>query len=76
MLCNFLVLSHLDFTNKQGKHIRTTRIRANLIVGNDFFGIVELCSNLCNDMELYSVHSGIIEYDNKNNKFVLSSLND
>lgn len=78
MLCNLLVLSHLDFTNKEGRHIKTTRAIVSLLVSGEYFGSIELCSPLLNDMELYSVHTGIIEYDDSKNKnkFVLASLND
>lgn len=70
MICKFVVLAHYNFKNKQGRQINTTKIKINL--GD--FGVVDICSELANKLDIMSVHEGEVSFDDEKNKFVLSSI--
>ena len=64
-----LKIAHYDFTDKQGKHVSTSK----LLISLGDFGVFTACSPLANDFKLLSkvkVKIGV----NDSNKLVINSI--
>lgn len=66
-----LVLAHYDFKNKDGKEIKTTKLRVSL----NEYGYLEVCSELANDIPVLESVSVSLEYDAKYNRYKVTKLN-
>ncbi len=65
-----IVIAHYDFKNKDGKQIKTTKLRVSL----GEFGYLEVCSDLANDMDILQVVNVALEYDAKHSRYKISKI--
>lgn len=64
-----LKIAHYDFTDKEGKHIATSK----LVISLGDFGIFTCCSPLANDLKTLS-KCKVKVVVNDNNKLVIKSI--
>lgn len=64
-----LKIAHYDFTDKNGKHVATSK----LLISLGDFGIFSCCTPLANDYKTLSKCKVVIEI-NDNNKLVIKSI--
>lgn len=64
-----LIVAHYDFTDKEGRKVKTTKLKISL----DQYGVIELCSDLANDFDLLSEVKVTLGF--KGNKFVIDAIN-
>ena len=66
---NALKIAHYDFTDKEGKHIATSK----LLISLGDFGFFTCCSPDANDLKTLSKCKVVIEVNQKN-KLVIKSI--